>query len=64
MRSALNEAHTRGYARLRLWTPRGAARARRLYEREGWGLTGNEREESPIGLPLVEYERASSPPHP
>ena len=64
MRSALNEAHTRGYARLRLWTPRGAARARRFYEREGWELTGNEREESPIGVPLVEYERASSPPHP
>jgi GNAT superfamily N-acetyltransferase len=63
MRSALNEAHTRDYARLRLWTPRGAAGARRFYEREGWELTGNEREESPIGLPIVEYETASWQPH-
>jgi GNAT superfamily N-acetyltransferase len=63
MRSALTEAHTRGFARLRLWTPRGAAGARRFYEREGWTLTGNERDESPIGLPIVEYERASSQPH-
>jgi GNAT superfamily N-acetyltransferase/ketosteroid isomerase-like protein len=63
MRSALTEAHTRGFTRLRLWTPRGAAGARRFYEREGWTLAGNERDESPIGLPVVEYERASSQPH-
>jgi GNAT superfamily N-acetyltransferase len=63
MRSALTEAHTRCFARLRLWTPRGAAGARRFYEREGWTLTGNERDESPIGLPIVEYERTSSQPH-
>jgi Acetyltransferase (GNAT) domain len=60
MRSALTEAHTRGFARLRLWTPRGAAGARRFCEREGWTVTGNERDESPIGLPIVEYDRASS----
>jgi ribosomal protein S18 acetylase RimI-like enzyme len=63
MRSALTEAHRRGFARLRLWTPRGAARARRFYERERWTPTGNERDESPIGLPIVEYERASWQPH-
>jgi predicted N-acetyltransferase YhbS/ketosteroid isomerase-like protein len=63
MRSALTEAHRRGFARLRLLTPRGAARDRRFYEREGWTPTGNERDESPIGLPLVEYERASSQHH-
>jgi len=63
MRSALSEAHRRGFARVRLWTPRGAARSRRFYEREGWTPTGNERDESPIGLPIVEYERASSQPH-
>jgi GNAT superfamily N-acetyltransferase len=63
VRSALSEAHRRGFARLRLWTPRGAARARRFYERGGWTLTGTEREESPIGLPIVEYERPSSQPH-
>jgi GNAT superfamily N-acetyltransferase/ketosteroid isomerase-like protein len=62
MRSAVTEAHRRGFARLRLWTPRGAARARRFYERGDWTLTGNERDESPIGLPIVEYERASSQP--
>jgi GNAT superfamily N-acetyltransferase/ketosteroid isomerase-like protein len=64
MRSALTEAHRRGFARLRLWTPRGAARARRFYERERWTPTGNERDESPIGLPIVEHERASWQPHP
>jgi GNAT superfamily N-acetyltransferase len=63
MRSAVTEAHRRGCARLRLWTPRGAARARRFYEREGWTPTGNERDESPIRLPIVEYERALSQPH-
>lgn len=63
MHSALTEAHRRGFARLRLWTPCGSARARRFYEREGWTLTGNERDESPIGLPIVEYERPSSQPH-
>jgi predicted N-acetyltransferase YhbS/ketosteroid isomerase-like protein len=64
MRSALGEAHRRGFARVRLWTPRGAARSRRFYEREGWTPTGSERDESPIGLPIVEYERASWRPHP
>jgi GNAT superfamily N-acetyltransferase len=63
MRSAVTEAHTRGFARLRLWTPRGAAGARRFYERDGWTLTGNERDKSPIGLPIIEYERASAQPH-
>jgi GNAT superfamily N-acetyltransferase len=63
IRSAVTEAHTRGFARLRLGTPRGAARARRFYERDGWTLTGNERDESPIGLPIIEYERASSQRH-
>jgi hypothetical protein len=63
MRSAVTEAHRRSCARLRLWTPRGAARSRRFYEREGWTPTGNERDESPIRLPIVEYERALSQPH-
>lgn len=57
MQAALTEAARREFGRLRLWTPRGAARARRFYEREGWALTGNEREESPLGLPILEYTR-------
>ena len=41
-----------------LWTPAGAAQARRFYEREGWRLSGEEEPESGFGLPLVQYERA------
>lgn len=63
MRSALAEADRRGFARLRLWTPRGAARAGRFYEREGWTLTGNERAESPLGFPILEYGRGSAQQH-
>ena len=61
MRAALLEAGRRGFVRTRLWTPRGATRARRFYEREGWTPTGAEREESRIGLPIVEYERGVQP---
>ena len=52
---ALDEASRRGYARVRLWTPRGAIRARRFYRAQGWRLTGRLRSRSPAGLPLVEY---------
>jgi predicted N-acetyltransferase YhbS/ketosteroid isomerase-like protein len=54
---ALDEAGRRGYARIRLWTPRGAIRARRFYEAQGWKLTGRVRSRSPFGLPLVQYAR-------
>jgi GNAT superfamily N-acetyltransferase len=57
LRAALTEAERRGFARVRLWTPSGAVRARRFYEREGWALTGDRRGESPLGLPIVEYAR-------
>lgn len=62
MLSAIAEARRRGYTRIRLWTPRDAARARRFYEREGFTLTGNEREESPLGIAIVEYAHALSAP--
>lgn len=58
LRSAVSEAHRRGFTRLRLWTPRGAVRARRFYEREGWTRTGEERQEPAVELPVIEYERA------
>lgn len=35
MDAAVGEAHRRGFNRRRLWTPQGAARARRFYEHEG-----------------------------
>jgi GNAT superfamily N-acetyltransferase len=60
MLAALAETRRRGFTRLRLWTPRDAARARRFYEREGFTLTGNEREESPLGIAIVEYARGVS----
>jgi GNAT superfamily N-acetyltransferase len=39
--AAVAEARRRGFTRMRLWTPQGAGRARRFYEREGWRPTGN-----------------------
>jgi GNAT superfamily N-acetyltransferase len=52
----LEEATRRGYKGIRLFTPSGQARARRFYEREGWGLVG-EQVENALGLPVVEYRR-------
>jgi GNAT superfamily N-acetyltransferase len=53
----LEEARRRGYERIVLWTPAGAAQARRFYEREGFELTGEEDPDSKFGLPLVQYGR-------
>ncbi len=55
--AAIGEATARGHARMRLWTPRGAVRARGFYERMGFSATGQVHEHSSIGLPTVEYER-------
>jgi putative acetyltransferase len=55
----LEEARRRGYERTVLWTPAGAAQARRFYEREGFTLTGEEDPDSKFGLPLVQYGRAT-----
>lgn len=52
-----DEARRRGYERVVLWTPQGAAQARRFYEREGFELTGEEDPDSSFGLPLVQYGR-------
>jgi GNAT superfamily N-acetyltransferase len=53
----LEEARRRGYRRIVLWTPSGAAQARRLYEREGFTPTGEEDPDSSFGLPLIQYGR-------
>ena len=42
---------------MRFYTPRDHGRARRFYEREGFGTTGWEGLEEPLGLVLVEYAR-------
>jgi GNAT superfamily N-acetyltransferase len=54
---ALDAAAADGYRRMRLYTPRHQARARRFYEREGFAATGWEGYEEPIRLVLVEYAR-------
>jgi GNAT superfamily N-acetyltransferase len=54
--AATAEAAARGFTRMRLFTPRCHARARRFYEREGWQAVA-EMPESPLGLPLTEYRR-------
>jgi GNAT superfamily N-acetyltransferase len=61
MGAAASEARHRGFTRMRLWTPQGQSRARRFYEREGWTLTGSVHEDSPFGLPVVEYTRTLVP---
>ena len=58
MRAAVAEAEERGFETMRLWTPQGAGRARAFYEREGWRLTGEIHERTPIGLVTVQYARA------
>jgi len=62
MEAAACEARQRGFTRMRLWTPQGQSRARRFYEREGWTLTGAVHEDSPFGLPVIEYSRTLDPP--
>jgi GNAT superfamily N-acetyltransferase len=62
MEAAASEARQRGFTRMRLWTPQGQSRARRFYEREGWTATGVVHEDSPFGLPTVEYTRTLEPP--
>jgi GNAT superfamily N-acetyltransferase len=57
MGAAVAEAARRGFTTMRLWTPQGAGRARRFYEREGWTATGAVHEQSPTGLVTVQYER-------
>ncbi len=54
---ALEAASAQGYRRMRFYTPRDQARARRFYEREGFSWTGWEGLEEPLGLVLVEYAR-------
>jgi GNAT superfamily N-acetyltransferase len=61
MEAAASEARLRGFTRMRLWTPQAQSRARRFYEREGWTLTGGLHEDSPFGLPVVEYTRTLDP---
>jgi GNAT superfamily N-acetyltransferase len=55
--AALVAALGEGYGRMRFFTPRDQARARRFYEREGFSHTGWEALEETIGLVLVEYAR-------
>ena len=54
--AAVAEGRERGFERMRLFTPRDHARARRFYEREGWRPTGIEPEGGTLlGLPIIEY---------
>jgi GNAT superfamily N-acetyltransferase len=54
---AVSEARRRGYARMRLFTPRDHGRARAFYRREGWSQIGASRYEPELALELVEYVR-------
>ena len=58
---AIEAAVEQGYGRMRFYTPRDQARARRFYEREGFTWTGWEALEEPLGLVLVEYVREPLP---
>jgi diamine N-acetyltransferase len=51
-------ARGRGYTAIRLFTPAGHERARRLYEREGWSRFTAPFFDDRIGLDVVEYRAA------
>jgi GNAT superfamily N-acetyltransferase len=55
LRAGADEARARGFKTMRLFTPAGQARARRFYEREGWGAVGGAFPVPELGLELVEY---------
>ena len=55
---ALSAAVAAGFARMRLFTPRGQARARRFYEREGWSLFRYRGIDAHLGLEILEYRRS------
>ncbi len=53
----IEEAVLRGYESMRLLTPRGQARARGFYEREGWITDGEPIFEPLLGIELLLYTR-------
>jgi GNAT superfamily N-acetyltransferase len=54
-RVALEEAHARGFAELRLFVAAGQKRARRFYEREGWHPASDLFDDPATGLTMIEY---------
>jgi ribosomal protein S18 acetylase RimI-like enzyme len=55
LRHAVERAARQGYRRAQLWTPASNRRARSLYERIGWTLSGRERQ-TEDGELLIHYE--------
>jgi GNAT superfamily N-acetyltransferase len=55
--AACEEAASRGFAAMRLFTPAEQARARRFYEREGWRRVDGPYVDEELGLSVVEYRR-------
>lgn len=55
LRHAVERAARQGYRRAQLWTPASNRRARSLYERLGWTLSGRERQ-TEDGELLIHYE--------
>ena len=47
---------------MQLLTPKGQARARRFYEREGWTFLGDWGMDPDLALPVVEYGRRLEAP--
>lgn len=58
--AVLDDARARGFTTMRLFCAAGQDRARRFYEREGWSLSGLRMDETPLGVPVVEYRRPIS----
>jgi RimJ/RimL family protein N-acetyltransferase len=54
---AVDDATTRGFTGMRLFTPAAQGRARRFYERHGWRVAGPAREDERFGMPTVEHRR-------
>jgi len=61
--AAVTEMRARRYREGRLYTPALHARARRFYEKRGWGAVGEE-EDAPFGLGVLEYHLDLAHPAP
>lgn len=54
--ATLEEARSGGYGKAQLWTHKENVRARRLYEKHGFGRSGREKDDD-FGERIVHYER-------
>ena len=55
--ATLDEARSRGYSRVQLWTQNDNPRAQRLYEGRGFTRTGRQKKDEDLGEWIMQYAR-------